>query len=77
MALFSRIALIALILVIVFYPFRSVSLITFLLVTFLFAIILAFGVRDNISKDVLTTTTAYIIILVVFIRISIITLITK
>lgn len=70
MALFGGIALIAPMLVMVFHPSRSVSLITSSLATFLFAIILAFGARDSTGKDVLAATAAYTAVLVVFVGTS-------
>jgi hypothetical protein len=70
MALFGGIALIVPTLIMAFHPTRNTCLITTIVATLLFALILAFEARDSRGKDVLTATAAYAAVLVVFIGTS-------
>ena len=67
---FRDLALIKFILIIILYFSRNTSLITIFVAIFLFALLLAHLVRDSTRKNVLKTTIAYIVILVMFVETS-------
>jgi hypothetical protein len=70
MALFGGVALIIPVLIMAFHPTRNTCLITSIVATLLFALILSFEARDSTGKDVLTATAAYAAVLVVFLGTS-------